>query len=331
MQNSGTRIFGYDLIKTIAIFMIVFYHLGGIDIGAIELGKYYYPNFNKFILSFCAASVPLFLMVHGALILPKQLDFRKSILKAAKMLLWLLFGKLVLQLIVLEKCFCIEEEMVHFWFLGTLAMVYVVSYFMNQQKWLQHFILLLLIVYPFLSNLFYDCVVFFKPDTKLSVLGHDGFFTFYALVYFYLGYYLKFKTYPRHFSFLAIIVGLFLINFEVIALSNYHQNIFDGVNGSFPTIGALALSTGLFLLFKDACSISHNLRNSIGFIGSNTLGIYIFHVLFIFLIRKYTQCESLSLLSSITLTCFLILVIAFLSHCLKRSFVVLLGYHNYLL
>lgn len=329
MSNSQERIFGYDLIKTIAIFMIVFYHLGGIDIGEIEPGKYYYPNFNKFLLSFCTASVPLFLMVHGALILPKQLDFKKSILKAAKMLLWLLFGKVVLQRIVLEKCFCIEEEMVHFWFLGTLAMVYVVSYFLNQLKWLQHFILLILLVYPFLSNLLYDCVVSCMLDSWLSALGHDGFFTFYALVYFYLGYCLKHKTLPFYFSFLAIVVGLLLINFEMVVLSNYHHIIFDGVNGSFPTIGALALSTGLFLLLKDASSASHNLRNSIGFIGSNTLGIYIFHVLVIFLIRKYTQCEPLSLLSSITLTGFLILVIAIFSHFIKRSFNVLLGYQNY--
>ena len=64
MQNSQNRIFGYDLIKTIAIFMIVFYHLGGIDIGTIESGKYFLPNFNQFVLSICAASVPLFLMVH---------------------------------------------------------------------------------------------------------------------------------------------------------------------------------------------------------------------------------------------------------------------------
>lgn len=329
MKNSGTRIFGYDLIKTIAIFMIVFYHLGGIDIGKIEPGNLYSPNFNKFLLSFCAASVPLFLMVHGALILPKQLDFMKSILKAAKMLLWLLFGKVVLQQIVLEKCFCIEDEMVHFWFLCTLAIVYIVSCFMNQHTWLRYIILLILFIYPFLSNLLYDCVVFFMPDSKLSVLGHDGFFTFYALVYFYLGYYLKHKTLPHYFSFLAIIVGLLLINFEVVALSNYHQIIYDGVNGSFPTIGALALSTGLFFLLKDASSTNHNLCSSIGFIGSNTLGIYIFHVLFIFLIRKYILSETLSLLSSITLTCLLVLITALFFHCIKRSFVVLLGYHNY--
>lgn len=319
MQNSGTRIFGYDLIKTIAIFMIVFYHLGGIDIGAIELGKYYYPNFNKFILSFCAASVPLFLMVHGALILPKPLDFKKSILKTAKMFLWLLFGKVVLQQIVLEKCFCIDEEMVHFWFLGTLGMVYLVSYVMNQSKRFRYFILLLLVFYPFLSNLLYDCVVFFKSDSKLFLLEHDGFFTLYALVYFYLGYYFRDKYISKYLVLITIFVGLFFVNFEDFVMSNHYQILFDNVNGSFPTIGALFLSTGLFYLFKDFSLNQMYLQKAITIIGSNTLFIYLFHVLFIFLLRKYTQYDSsnISLSSSIFLTCTLILFLVFFSNELK--------------
>ena len=152
MRNSQDRIFGFDLIKTIAIFMIVFYHMGGIDIGTMKSGLYHFPNFNKFLLSFCSASVPLFLMVHGALILPKHLNLKESILKASKMLLLFLFGKVILQYVILENCFSIEEEMVHFWFLGTLGIVYLVSYMMNQSKWLCYIILFLLILYPFLSN-----------------------------------------------------------------------------------------------------------------------------------------------------------------------------------
>lgn len=329
MQNSQNRIFGYDLIKTIAIFMIVFYHLGGIDIGTIESGKYFLPNFNQFVLSFCAASVPLFLMVHGALILPKQLNLKDSILKAIKMVLLFLFGKVVLQRILLEKCFSIGDEMVHFWFLGTLGMVYGVSYFMNKWKWLRHIVLLMLIIYPFFSNLLVDCIVFFKPGFNFLSFGHDGFFTFYALVYFYLGNYLKHKTLTRYFSLLAITAGLLLINFEVVALSNYFQMVFDGVNGSFPTIGAIALSTGLFLLLKDTNSSNCLIRDSISFIGGNTMGVYLFHVLVIFLLRKYEVCESLGMSSSIMISCLIILVIALFSHFIKIGFESLLNYHNY--
>ncbi len=329
MLNSGNRIFGYDLIKTIAIFMIVFYHLGGIDIGTIEPGKYFLPNFNQFVLSFCAASVPLFLMVHGALILPKRLNLKESILKAIKMLLLFLFGKVVLQYIVLEKCFSIGDEMVHFWFLGTLGIVYVVSYFLNKWKWLRHIVLLMLIIYPFLSNLLVDCVVFFKPNSNYLSFGHDGFYTFYALVYFYLGYHLKHKTLTRYFSFLAITAGLLLINFEVVALSNYYQMVFDGVNGSFPTIGAMALSSGLFFILKDINASNNIIRNWISFIGRNTMGVYLFHVLVIFLFRKYAVCESLGLPFSAILSCLIILVLALFSQSIKKGFESLLKYQKY--
>lgn len=309
--------------------MIVFYHLGGIDIGTIESGKYFLPNFNQFVLSFCAASVPLFLMVHGALVLPKRLNLKESTLKAIKMFLLFLFGKVVLQRILLEKCFSIGDEMVHFWFLGTLGMVYGVSYFMNKWKWLRHIVLLMLIIYPFFSNLLVDCIVFFKLGFNFLSFGHDGFFTFYALVYFYLGNYLKHKTLTRYFSLLAITAGLLLITFEVVSLSNYYQMVYDGVNGSFPTIGAIALSTGLFLLLKDTNSSNFLIRNSISFIGGNTMGVYLFHVLVIFLLRKYEVCESLGLPFSAILSCLIILVLALFSQSIKMGCESLLKYQKY--
>jgi surface polysaccharide O-acyltransferase-like enzyme len=171
--------------------------------------------------------------------------------------------------------------------------------------------------------------VFFKPDSNFLSFGHDGFFTFYALVYFYLGYYLKHKTITRRFSLLAVTAGVLLINFEVVSLSNYYQMVYDGVNGSFPTIGAMALSAGFFFILKDINSSNNFIRNLMCFIGSNTMGVYLFHVLVIFLLRKYEVCESLGMSSSIMISCLIILVIALFSHFIKIGFESLLKYHNY--
>lgn len=302
--------------------MIVFYHMGGIDIGTIKSGLYYFPNFNKFLLSFCAASVPLFLMVHGALILPKHLNLKESILKASKMLLLFLFGKLILQYVILEKCFSLEEEMVHFWFLGTLGMVYLVSYMMNQSKWLCYIILFFLVLYPFLSNLIYDLIVFVKPDSKFKAIGHDGFFTLYALVYFYLGNYLRDKSISKYYVIFAIIVGLLFVNFEDFVMCNHFHVMFDNVNGSFPTIGALILSSGLFCLFKDFSVTHFFIQKAIIIIGSNTLYIYLFHALFIFLLWKYTEFDSngMSLFSSFLFSIFFILFLVFITLLFKRLF-----------
>ena len=82
MPNSQDRIFGYDLIKTIAIIMIVFYHLGGIDYGDIETGHCYLPNLNKFFSALCAAGVPLFFMVNGALVIPRNLHWKLLLFKS---------------------------------------------------------------------------------------------------------------------------------------------------------------------------------------------------------------------------------------------------------
>ena len=303
--------------------MIVFYHLGGLDYGTLVAGKYCLPNFNKFLLSFCAASVPLFLMVHGALILPKRLSFRESLFKAGQMLFLFFFGKVVLQYFLLERCFRIEEKMVHFWFLGTLAIVYILSFILNQSKLLQSITLVFLLIYPFFSNLLFNVLVFFKPDSHFQLLRHDGFFTLYSLVYFYLGYYLKDKHIQPPYNIFLIFIGLFLINFEVFVLSNYFHLLHDGVSGSFPTLGALFLSMGFYLLLKDTISICYFSRKCINFIGSNTLGIYILHVLVIFFFRKYMQYDLLyfNLLSSFLWTSLILFVTAIFYNFIKTFFV----------
>ncbi len=323
MANKDTRIFGYDLIKTFAIFLIVFYHVGGLDFGTISSDEYYLPNLNSFLTSFCTASVPLFFMVNGALILPRHLNLKESLLKASKLFLLFLFGKIVLQYLIADRLFSIENQMVHFWFIGTLGITYLLSYLLNQVKWLRLASLILLLIYPFISNLFFDLLAFIKPGWISPRWEHDGFFTLYALVYFYLGYYLKNISIRPIYTYLNIIIGLFLINFEVITLSNHYQILFDGVNGGFPTIGALLLSIGFYGLFKEITTTNNVLRIIITFIGSNTLGIYLLHVLFIFLLRKYIDIDSINILTSITITCLIICITFFLYHGLKAIYNIL--------
>lgn len=328
MRNNQDRIIGYDLIKTFAIFMIVFYHLGGIDFGNVEAGVYYYPNFNKFLLSFCSSSVPLFLMVHGALILPRHLTFWESLYKAFQMLILFLFGKFVLQYLITEYYFSIEDKMVHFWFLGTLGMVYLFSYFLNRIHWLRIVCLSFLLVYPFLYNLLVDIILFLEPNPHVHISEHDGFFTLYALVYYYLGFYFKDNNIQPLYSYILIFLGLLLINLEVILFSNYYHIVYEGVNSEFPTIGALLLSLGIYCRFVRVKITYNKIHNIISFIGSNTLGIYMFHVLIIFLIRKYTLCESFSLFYSTLLSCTIVIILAFFYNILKsmvRGFISLVN------
>ena len=107
--------------------MIVFYHLGGIDYGAIEPGHFYLPNLNKFFSALCAAGVPLFLMVNGALVIPRNLHWQQLLFKFFHLLFLFVFWKFVLQYLISFKLLAIEDKMVHFWFLCTLSIVYLMS------------------------------------------------------------------------------------------------------------------------------------------------------------------------------------------------------------
>lgn len=333
-SNTGNRIFGYDLIKTIAIFMIVIYHLGGIDYGTIVSGEYYLPNVNKFFSAICAAGVPLFFMVNGALVIHKNPHWKQMVLKAVHLLFLLVFWKFVLQYLISNRLLNIKDDMVHFWFLGTLALVYLVSIVLQKYSHLRSFVLILLLIFPFLFNLFWDVFLFIFPAFDGIKITHTGFYTFYAILYFYLGDILRERHFISVCSIGLMVIGLLLVNFEVVAMSNHHRVIYDGVNSSFPSFGALAMSVGFFMFLKDQISSNDLIKKTVIFIGRNTMGIYMFHVLFIFMLRRF--CPELFLvinpLASLLISSIIILITAFISHLFsqgKAAFLVNLSIRTY--
>ena len=62
------RIVSLDVIKILSAFMVVFYHYRFFDLGHFENGRYLL-SVPQFLLCLCSASVPLFFMVNGALLL----------------------------------------------------------------------------------------------------------------------------------------------------------------------------------------------------------------------------------------------------------------------
>lgn len=321
MSNCQKRIFGYDLLKTIAIFLIVFYHLGGIDYGSIELGRFYLPNIYKFFSAFCATGVPLFFMVNGALVIHKKRHWKQLLLKAFHLLFLLVFWKFVLQYLISNRLLDNKDNMVHFWFLGTLSIVYIVSIGIQINNHLRNFVLIFLFFFPFLYNFLWDVYLFVFPSFDSFKFTHTGFYTLYAILYYYLGDYLREHQISHYYSLGLIIVGLFLVNFEVVAKSNHFRYIYDGVNSSFPTFGAMAMSIGIFFLFKDQISRNGILQKLILFVGRNTMGIYLFHVLFIILLRRFIP-ELLLVsnpLATLLISLIIILITAFISNIFNNS------------
>jgi len=301
--------------------MIVFYHLGGIDYGSIELGHFYLPNFNKFFSAFCAAGVPLFFMVNGALVIHKNMHWKQLLHKAFHLLFLLVFWKFVLQYLISNRLFGIQDNMVHFWFLGTLSIVYSVSIVLHKYSHLRYFFLIFLLFFPFLYNFFWDIFLFLSPSFDSFKITHTGFFTLYAIPYYYLGDHLRDHQICSYYSLGLILLGLILVNFEVVAMSNHYQTIYDGVNSSFPTLGALTISVGTFVLLKNVCFNDGILRNIVSFVGQNTMGTYIFHVFFIVLLRQFSSSfiSNLNYFSAFSISVIIILFTALISSIIRHS------------
>ncbi|MBO4803678.1 MAG: acyltransferase family protein, partial [Muribaculaceae bacterium] len=79
------RIFGYDILKALAAFLVVLYHVGMVDLGYRD-GQYYYPTLVQVIWLFTACGVPLFFMVNGALTVHRDYDLRKTAVKIGRLL-----------------------------------------------------------------------------------------------------------------------------------------------------------------------------------------------------------------------------------------------------
>lgn len=300
--------------------MIVFYHLGGIDYGAIEPGHFYLPNLNKFFSALCAAGVPLFFMVNGALVIPKNLHWKQLLFKVFHLLFLFVFWKLVLQYLVSFKLLAIEDKMAHFWFLGTLSIVYLMNIMLHKSTFLRHAVLAFLFLFPFCYNFLWDIVLFFAPSFDAFKVIHTGFFTLYSVLYFYMGGSLRTRHTSSFYALGLVVLGLLLVNFEVVAMSNHYQAIYDGVNSSFPTLGALSMSVGIFFLAKGVVANEGFAYRIVSFVGRNTLGVFIFHVLGIILLRKYIPDTlfNISPLIALLISLLIVLIMASLSELLKK-------------
>ncbi len=288
------RILGYDICKALAAFLIVLYHLQLVDFGFQE-GTTYYPTFIKTLWSLSAAGVPLFFMVNGALTVRRTISLNQLIKKCSKILFvaifWTCLLSCLLNPIITHKPLTIPTLgyfLNQYWFFYTLVLVTVINYLLGKiPAFVRPAVIISLLIFPFLSNLIWDLVILFYPTAKLPSWGHTGFFTLYAIVYHQAGAIFRQTALPKTACVLLILSGLMLIYFETYVMTNYSNQLYDGVNASFPTIGALLLTIGTFCLIKPIESLYPPLQHFISYIGGNALGIYIFSLSFILFVRSH--------------------------------------------
>ena len=277
------RIFAYDALKALAMFLVVFYHVGMLDLGYQE-GVYYYPNLTQLIALFTACGVPLFFMVNGALTVRRDYDLKKTVIRAARCVCIGYFWGVMMQCIMAIRYHDLSEFSLYnnyYWFMYTLAMLYVVKYVLNKlPKWIRWCVVIALLIYPFLNNLIWDLIAIHGNNTGIY-WRRSGLFTLYSIVYLYAGDYLvhNYKHIAKWSIVLVGLIGFGLLALQATATVNLVHQPFEGGNFCFPTIGALLLSIALFVLGLNWRLKDGWFKRFVLFLANNSLGIYIFHLL----------------------------------------------------
>lgn len=318
------RIWGYDLIKAMACYLIVLYHMELVDF-EFAPGFTYYPSITKWIWTFCVAGVPLFFMINGALTINKY-TFKRAINKIIRLIFVAVFWTIVFKLLFYDFLlkhsldFSLIRFKDYYWFFYTLAALYLIDQLLRIiPKWCEKLLLALIFVFPFLTNLLWVIILFFYPEITLPSWGHTGAFTMYSIFYHRIGYYLKEKNIPWQLSLFLIIIGVCIVVFEVFVRTNHDNTLYDGVNASFPTIGALSLSSGFFLLLKNLDISCAKIKTVVSFIGSCSLGIYLFQFPLIVIIHRLISAVTLSPFLVVLLTLVTIIISSVLTNFLSKS------------
>lgn len=294
-MSSTSRIFGYDLLKALTMIGIVFYHLHSIAFdGVPQDGSIYYPGVGKFFYGLLSAGVPMFYMVNGAIVGLKNPPLRKCLKTAGRLtalsIFWTLIFKWCLFPWLLDepRTFNLGQLWEHYWFFYTFSFVYLFTWLLNRVTWLRWLVIGSLVIFPFLTNQAWDLILYFSPHTSFPSWGHSGAMTLYTIVYYYMGRSMANLHVARWIACLSLFAGLLLVNFKVYVMTNAMGEVFDSVSSCLPTVGAMLVNSGFFLLLKDVNpNPASHLSRFLSFIGQRTLGVYLFHLFFVKLILLY--------------------------------------------
>ena len=331
------RRYGLDIIKILSTFMVCFYHLKIVNMGTFVEGQYI-PSVGRLLTNFCAMSVPLFFMVNGAIMLRKSLTVKQVIWRFGKIVLLYAFWTNVIDIIAdavfrhtidlsLNAFLTRGKYTAHLWYLLTLAiltlLIPLINWCYKKNKLYIYIPFVLLLIFPFLYN--YAIIggeLGWIPF--LAGKARTGLGTLYAFVYFVLGKVLTDiveKKRESHTKKIAVIsavgciLGWILVTFEGVFWTSVEGSVFDGVNSSFPTIGALLMAAGVFVLIEGYAPCEGG--KAIAFFANNMLGIYIFHYIFTEKLEEVIGFNA-PVLVAVLLTALIIMITAVMAVICKK-------------
>ena len=352
LTKNASRFNEIDLIETIAIFFVIFYHCTTYTFDFMNTGSFgnYILYFSRTILATC---VPIFFFVNGFLLLNKPLDFKKHIKKCINIFVIIFIWALILMplyllingenitlnaIIVPILNMSVDYDMNLFWYLGALLCIYIlfpllkICFDANKKAFIFFTVVcgMLTLGFDLLNEIFLVAGNFthtLENGLELPITtmfnpfrGSYG----YSFVYFCTGgliYGLKDKilTIPVHKRNLISILGIVLcctclFVMGVLHSKYVHNKLWDIVWNGYDTI-----FTFLNVLFIYTLCLNYkNDYKLIKSISLNTMGIYLLHSLFINLFTQYITDNMKNIVFNTFFSMVVLMISLMLSIALKK-------------
>lgn len=306
------RFMYYDLIRITACFLVITNHTIWVfdSYNQIPLSTWMTSNTIFFI---CKMSVPLFIMLSGALLLGKEESYKdlfiSKILKIIGIIIiWSLIYDIyynksflpITNIFVKIKSIIKNPISIHFWYLYMLIGLYIMTPFIR--KMIKNFsykdFIIFLSIWIIYSTLLPFVGIFktIEYSSFISIPLFSGYIGYYIM-----GYYLNNLTLNKKnikiisFTFL---IGLIISTGTTLVLSNatgYTSRALDNVL-MFPI---MVMSSSFFLLIKEfGCKINDTLnkekiKSIIINISSKTFGIYLIHMMLINIVCQTSVYDTI--------------------------------------
>ncbi|MDB0025800.1 acyltransferase family protein [Polaribacter sp.] len=298
MKENVNRLDWIDLLRFVSIISVVIIHSQGGFYGSL-LGSETWWIFNV-INSSTHFSVPVFVMISGALLLKNEINLNSFLKRRfARILYPFLFWSFILFLgnIFLDRPLSqnhvitsfISDFLNHkinyvYWYVYMLVGLYLIAPIISiwtincKRNNIEYFLLI------WIFTLFTKSLPFLETSFNLSYFS--GF-----IGYFILGHYLSTQKINKNimFSILLIFIGLFI---TVLGNYFYPGNEFE----DYLSPNIMILSSGVFLLFKNF-RLPKNIiiKKLILKISRYSFGIYLIHAVFISILDRFFEINSLTI------------------------------------
>jgi len=343
--DKQTRLYFVDLLESLAIFLVLSYHGTNYSFYFLQDSNnvpFFFRYFFRTILSCC---VPLFFFANGFLLLNRQFNLKKHILKIIRFVIltgvWGILDLFFLMFIRKEflsvKDFLIgvwtwkQGWINHLWYMQALVVIYflfpLIKIVYDNRRDIFAFFTVSAAIFTFgnvainiLASIAAHLVL--GKSTVYSLNWFNGFNPFrgihgYSIVYFCIGgiaYDIidKIKFLKKEWICIATILvsmfGLFVVG---VSLSHITGQYWDVVWNGYDTVFTFVNVVCIFSLCLHYKEKENLLREIIFIISSNTLGIYFVHVLFIQLLRPFIK--EITILSNIPGNILYTVIILFVS------------------